>query len=249
VNRHPFLREGRAHVLAHRGASAAHPPGNTVAAFQHALDVGADHLETDVQATGDGVVVVFHDDRLDEVTTGTGRIADHRWSELEPVRYVVDGRPTDQGLVTLDDALSRFPRAYLNVDVKTDDTVAPAVRVLQGHDARRRVCVAAFDDKRVRRLRRDLGAGWCTALARWEIVVARIASWLRLRVPVGGDVAQVPRRHSTGVSIVDRRFVDACHRSGIAVHVWTIDDPATARELFDLGVDGVITDRPDRFVD
>ena len=75
-----------------------------------------------------------------------------------------------------------------------------------------------------------------------------MASWTRLPVPLRCDVVQVPLR-AKGVTVVDRRFVDWCHRAGIAVHVWTVDDPDEAQRLHDLGVDALITDHPERFID
>lgn len=243
--RHPFLVEGRADVLAHRGASALHPPGNTERAFAAALEMGFDHLETDVQVTSDGVVVVFHDERLDDATTATGAVADHTWAELRTVRTTVDGQATEDGLVRLDELLDRFPTAFFNIDIKTDATIEPATRTLVRADARRRVCVAAFGWRRLRAVRRVLRPGWCSAMAKPEIAITRIAAWLRLPVPRLADVVQLPTTYR-GRTIVDRRFVDACHRSGVAVHVWTVNDADEADRLRALGVDAVISDRPDR---
>jgi glycerophosphoryl diester phosphodiesterase len=229
-------------VLAHRGASAASPPGNHRTAFAVALDAGIDHLETDVQASADGEIVIFHDDRLDGITTGSGRIADHPWSTIEQFRYVAGNRTTDHALMRLDDAMSNWPEAFWNIDVKTDDAVEATVDILQRHRARERVCVAAFGWRRLRRLRRLLGDGWCTAFSQAEIALVRAATWLRLPVPTPGDVLQVPTS-ARGITIVDRAFVERCHRRGVAVHVWTVNDPDDARRLRALGVDAVITDR------
>jgi len=241
---HPFLRSGRSDVLGHRGASHDRPPGNTMAAFRRLVEVGADHIETDVQASADGKVVIFHDETLDDTTTGTGRIGEHSWERLSTLRYCVDGVPTDDGLVLLDDALAEFPGCCFNIDVKTDATVGPAVEVLRAHDASARVCVAAFGWRRQRRLRRALGSGWCTAFSKIEIVTVRVSAWLRLPVPAWGDVVQLPPSKN-GVSVVDARLVDACHRRDVAVHVWTINDPVEMARLRALGVDAIITDRPD----
>jgi glycerophosphoryl diester phosphodiesterase len=245
---HPYLSSGRADVLAHRGASGECPPGNTWAAFERAVDVGVDHIETDVQISADGVIVVYHDDRLDATTTGRGTIGEHGWDHLGSLRYRADGQPTEQGLVRLDELLVRWPQVAFNIDVKVDDAVTAVVDLLRRIDAGDRVCVASFGWRRIRRLRSALGDGWCTAAARGEIVVARVASWTRVPVALRCDVLQVPPR-AKGVTVVDRRFVDWCHRAGIAVHVWTVDDPDEAQRLCDLGVDALITDHPERFVE
>lgn len=210
--------------------------------------MGCDHLETDVQCTSDGEVVIFHNDRLDDLTTGSGTIAEHAWDHLAALRYVVDGRVTDDGLARLDTVVSSFPDARFNIDAKTDDVVEPLIALLRRHDLRERVCVAAFGWRRLRRLRRILGGGWCTAMSKPEIIGTRLAAWLRLPVPRTGDVAQLPRQVSgvgVTVTIIDRRLVEACHRAGIAVHCWTVNDPDAVSALLDLGVDAVITDRPD----
>lgn len=240
---HPFLTRGRADLLAHRGASADRPPGNSLAAFRRALDVGGDHIETDVQLSADGEVVIFHDPTFDEATTGTGRIADHPWSRLAELRYRVDGRTTDDGLVRLDDALTAFPDACFNIDVKRDAAVEPTVDILRAADARERVCIAAFGWRRLRRLRRALGDEWCSACSQPEIAVTRLLSWLRLPTPRWGDAIQVPERKGR-IRIVDERFVRTCHRARMQVHVWTVDDLDTARRLRALEIDAVITDDP-----
>jgi glycerophosphoryl diester phosphodiesterase len=150
--------------------------------------------------------------------------------------------------VRLDELLVRWPQVAFNIDVKVDDAVTAVVDLLHRIDAGDRVCVASFGWRRIRRLRSALGDGWCTAAARGEIVVARVASWTRVPVALRCDVLQVPPR-AKGVTVVDRRFVDWCHRAGIAVHVWTVDDPDEAQRLCDLGVDALITDHPERFVE
>lgn len=243
VTVHRFLTSGRPDVMGHRGASEAAPPGNHLAAFRAAVDAGCDHLETDVQLSSDGEVVIFHDPRLDDVTTGSGEIADHTWAELAELRYVVDGRTTEHGLVRLADALDQLPDAYFNIDVKRDAAVEPTVEILRSRGARDRVCVAAFGWRRLRRLRRLLGAGWCTACSRPEIVVLRALSRLRAPLPRFGDAVQVPEQQR-GITVVDRRFVEACHARDVQVHVWTVNEREQAERLAALGVDAIISDRP-----
>lgn len=241
---HPYLVDGNPKVLAHRGASARHPPGNTFEAFDAALAAGADHIETDVHATSDGAVVVFHDDVLDDATTCEGTIAQYTWRELSSCRYFVDGQMTETGLVLLGDVLERYPDAYFNIDAKTDDVVEPLAELLHARDMRDRVCVASFGLRRLRRLRRSLGPGWCSALSQPEIVTIRVLSWLRIPLPRLGDAVQLPRTFK-GITATDRRLVNACHDAEIAVHVWTVDDEQEMRRLFEMGCDAVITNRPD----
>ena len=93
------------------------------------------------------------------------------------------------------------------------------------------------------RLREALGPGVCTACGPREVAALRAGSWIGRTRQTGALAAQVPVRQGP-VTIIDRRFVDCAHRSGLQVHAWTIDDPAEMHRLLDLGVDGIMTDRP-----
>jgi glycerophosphoryl diester phosphodiesterase len=120
------------------------------------------------------------------------------------------------------------------------------VAALHRHNALHRVCVGSFSDARLARVRAAAGPALATSLGPRQVARLRLASLTgrRLRWAPGVVAAQVPIRHK-GLRIVDRRFVAAAHRSGLHVHVWTIDDPTTMTALLDLGVDGIMTDRID----
>ncbi|MEJ7844970.1 MAG: glycerophosphodiester phosphodiesterase [Acidimicrobiales bacterium] len=222
--------------FAHRGG-AGEVPENTLPAFEHAVGLGYRYLETDVHATADGVLVAFHDDRLDRVTDRTGLIADLPWSTVREAR--VDGR---EPIPLLEDLLGAFPGARLNIDAKSDASVEGLVDVLRRADAVDRVCVAAFDDGRIGRLVAAL-PGVCESMGPRQL--ARLMG-AAAGLPVGkftGQCAQVPVRRGP-VTIVTPRFVAAAHARGIHVHVWTIDDADEMHRLLDVGVDGIMTDRP-----
>ena len=234
---HPFLDHPGPVAFAHRGGASTHPE-NTLAAFASAVGLGYRYLETDVHATADGVLVAFHDGRLDRVTDGSGAIADLPWAEVRQAR--VDGR---EPIPTLDELLDSFPQARLNLDPKDDRAVEPLVRALQRHAALDRVCVGSFSDERLRRLRADL-AGLCTALGPREVARLRLGGPLGTVRPFAGHAAQVPPTIG-GVPLVTAKFVSRAHSAGLHVHVWTIDDPVEMHRLLDLGVDGLMTDRPE----
>ena len=227
--------------FAHRGGASEHPE-NTMAAFESAVAMGYRYLETDVHATADGVVVAFHDHVLDRVTDRTGRIADLPWSAVNRAR--VGGRD-DQGVPRLEDVLGTWSQVRVNIDAKSDAAVAPLIEVLRHTEAFDRVCVAAFSDRRLARFRRLTGGQVCTSMGPGEIARLRLASWggVNGAGPIGGACAQVPVRYGR-VRVVDGRFLAAAHRAGLPVHVWTIDDPVEMNLLLDLGVDGIMTDRP-----
>jgi glycerophosphoryl diester phosphodiesterase len=218
---------------------------NTWKAFAHARSLGYRYLETDVHATADGVAVTIHDPLLYRVTDRPGAVREMTWRELSTVR-LRDGEPIPR----LDELLQAWPEVRWNLDAKHDTAVDPLIDTLRRTDAIDRVCVTAFSDRRLTRARRALGPGLCTALGPAALASLRFASLLPpaaatpVIVPLGRfGAAQVPLRHGW-LPLVDARFVQTAHRVGLHVHVWTIDDEVTMSRLLELGVDGVMTDRP-----
>jgi glycerophosphoryl diester phosphodiesterase len=230
---HPFLHGAHPLALAHRGG-AAESAENSPLAFQHAVDLGYRWIETDVRATIDGHAVVFHDATMDRTTDAAGALSALPLAEVRSAR-LTDG----QAPITLAEALDRWPEVRFNVDVKSDDTVAPFLRAVSDADAWDRVCAAAFSTARLTRLRGLAGPRLATSMGPSE--VTRLALGAPDHSPA--CAAQVPHR-ARGVPLVTRRFVQRAHRRGVQVHVWTINDPAEMEALLDLGVDGLITDRP-----
>lgn len=224
-------------AFAHRGG-ACDAPENTMPAFEHAIGLGYRYLETDVHVTADGVLLAFHDDTLDRVTDRAGRIDQLRWSEVRRAR--VDGR---EPIPRFDELLAAWPSVRVNVDPKHDGAVPALVEALQRTGAVERVCIGAFSDRRLARMRALVGPGLCTSLGPRGIARLRAASCGLPGGALAAACVQVPVRHGR-VLIVDRRFVQAAHRRGLPVHVWTIDDRAEMQRLLDLGVDGIMTDRP-----
>jgi glycerophosphoryl diester phosphodiesterase len=242
---HPYLAHPGPLPIAHRGGTEV-APENSVAAFRAALEVGFGHLETDVHLTGDGVLVAFHDEQLDRATDGTGTVADLPWSTVRQAR--IGG---SEPIPTLDELLEEFPDARFNIDPKSDHVVVALVAALRRHDALDRVCLGAFSDDRLRRLRSLLGPGLCSAAGPREVAGLIRASKLG-RAGAGSarsardrdfDCVQVPVRHLR-VEIVTADFVRTAHQQGVDVHVWTIDEADEMHRLLDLGVDGIMTDRP-----
>ncbi|MEI2698904.1 MAG: glycerophosphodiester phosphodiesterase [Microthrixaceae bacterium] len=237
---HPFLRRSTPLAVAHRGGTEA-APENSVAAFSAAVSVGFTHLETDVHLSADGVLVAFHDDVLDRVTDGSGAISEMTWDQIGSVRI-----GAAEPIPRLEELLEAFPDAWFNVDPKADDSVVALVRVLRQQRAVERVCIGAFSDRRLRRMRELAGASLCTSAGPREIAALTAAARLgRGAGLLGGayQCVQVPVRHK-GVEIVTPAFISAAHDSGKPVHVWTIDDPTEMHRLLDMGVDGIMTDRP-----
>ena len=232
-------------VVAHRGG-AGECPENTAEAFLTMVERGFRYLETDARATLDGVAVLSHDATLDRTVGVGGKVRGYTWRELARVR----GREGRPAAMRVDEAFEKYPDAVFNIDAKSDDVAAPLARAIREAGAQRRVCVASFSERRLRRLRGELPG---TASSLGIGAIARIVAASRARKGAvrrrllkglpEAQVAQVPLSFR-GVPVLTERFVASAHEAGIAVHAWTIDDVDVAARLLDMGVDGIITDVP-----
>jgi glycerophosphoryl diester phosphodiesterase len=246
--RFPFLDHPGPIPFAHRGGSAE-APENSMAAFARAIELGYSYVETDTQLSKDGVLVVMHDDTLDRTTDRTGKLADLTWAEISQARLRnPDGTISDEHPPRLEQVFTTFPEAMINVDAKVDRAVQPLVDLVRAQGALDRTCLGSFSDGRTANMRQQLGPSTCTVCGPIDVIKIRLG-WLgRLLGSVKGACAQVPlRQHLIGpisVPVLDRAFLRRAHRRGIPVQVWTIDDADKMRELLDLGVDGIMTDRP-----
>lgn len=260
----PWL-ERRVFHWAHQGG-AREGPSNTLHAMRGAIEAGAHGLEVDVHVTKDGHIVVAHDDELGRMTGADGRIststlqhlrtldAAHQWV---PGRVAVEGAPDEEytlrnrgrepvdpdlRIPTLQEVLDTFPGVPLNLEIKRLRVAWPLARFLRRTNR---------DDVIVTSIRplalwafRLRGRTVPFAPGPVGLAVVWLASRARIPVPIRGGVAiQVPLRLK-GRTITDKRLVAAAHRAGLAVHVWTLDDPADIRQALDLDVDGIMTDRP-----
>lgn len=237
-----FLDGPAPRAFAHRGWHTQDLTGceNSVVAFRRAVQEGYRYLETDVHVTADGVLIAFHDVLLDRVTDAKGYVADLTFDEVRRAR--IGGR---ERIPTMAELLAACPTARFNIDPKTDAAVGPLLDLLHSADAMDRVCVGAFSDSRLASLRGAAGARLATSLGPRQVLALAARAALRLRGRVVGSVAaQVPIAYGR-FPVVTPRFIQTCHQAGLEVHVWTIDDPCQMRRLLDLGVDGIMTDRPD----
>lgn len=236
-------------ALAHRGGSLLEANlgrENTLAAFRNAVELGCDHLETDVHATRDGALVAFHDDSLDRVSDRSGRIAELTLAQVRRAR--VGGEPVP----TLDELLEDLPQTFVNIDIKAPGAVEPLVRVLRRHGAERRVCVGSFSTRRLWRFRRLAGPGVATAVGPLGVGWSALTRVGARALPPVGLAFQMPSHvEVTGrrVELVTEAFVASAHAAGRAVHVWTVNDPTEMAHLMDLGVDGIVTDAIDVLLD
>jgi glycerophosphoryl diester phosphodiesterase len=235
--KYPFLECDGVLAFAHRGG-AREAPENTMRAFAYAVGLGYRYLETDAYATRDGILVSFHDDRLDRVTDAKGKVEALSWDEIRKAR-IAGSEP----IPLLEDLLACWPDIRVNIDPKHDAAVAPLVALIKRMGVEDRVCIGSFSGRRIRQIQDAFDGRVCTSLGPAGVMRLKSTSaGVPLRRFAEG-CAQVPVK-AGAVTIVTRRFVEAAERRGLQVHVWTIDEEAEMRRLIDLGVHGLMTDRP-----
>jgi glycerophosphoryl diester phosphodiesterase len=238
--RFAFLDGATPLAMAHRGGAIEHLE-NSMPAFEACVALGYRYLETDVRATADGVLVAFHDPSLERTTDRSGRIEQLPWSEVAEAR--IGGR---EPLVRLEDLLGAWPDVRFNLDIKAAGVLAPLVRLVRRMKVADRLCLASFSDARVAAARRLFGPTVCTSLGPRGVAALRLSSYSPRAaglVRMNAGCAQVPLQLG-GRALVDERFVTAAHDRGLQVHVWTVDTEDEVTRLLDLGVDGIMTDRP-----
>ena len=257
----PFMRHDRPLFFAHRGGALLRPE-NTLLAFEHGLSFGADALELDIQQTRDGELVVIHDPTVDRTTNGNGAVASFTLDELRHFdagyTFSRDGGATfpyrGQGVTvsTLREVFERFPDVRINIDLKesTPDREERLWALIQEFEAEDRICAGCFDHAALVRFRRVTEGQVATSASPREVrsfllaALSHAISWLRPAY----DALQVPTTYGA-IRIVSRTTVEAAHRLGIQTHVWTVDERVHMEALLALGVDGLMTDRPDILAD
>lgn len=220
-------------------------------AFGHAHESGLRWLETDLHLSSDGHVMCIHDDTVDRTTDGTGVIAEFSAAELEALdaahRFEIDGdhpyRSQGHGVPTLEDVANEFDDCRLVVDLKEDGLARPLWELIRRLDIAERIIVGSFSDRRLAEFREVCGGAVATSAGPRAVARALAAAAVKTP-PLLADALQVPVS-ARGVPIVTARSVERFHEAGYQVHVWTVNSSKQMHRLLDLGVDGIITDRPD----
>lgn len=245
-------------VIAHRGG-AGERPENTLLAFENAIAVGADILELDVRSSADNVLVVHHDADVERTTNGSGLVHDLTLAELQALdaayHWSDDGTETPyRGLgvkiPTLAQVLGRFSDQRFTIELKQTEPsiVKPLCVLLEQLGATERVLVASFDGDTMRAFRQAC-PDVATSAHQWEVVwftaYAKVGL-VRLYTP-NAQALQVPAQ-SYGLSLSDPDYARAARRRGMRTEIWTINAAEEIAELYAAGVDGVMTDFPERAV-
>jgi glycerophosphoryl diester phosphodiesterase len=258
---HPYYEDAPVPlVIAHQGGDDVRP-GDTLPAFQHAVDIGADVLEMDAHITRDGHIVLMHDERVDRTTNGTGLIEEMTLEELKKLdtafQWTPDGGQTypyrGQGVTvpTLEELFQKFPRMRYVIEIKKSQIPIdkPLCELVRKYGMQNKVMVASFHDEAMANFRATCPEV-ATSASRSEVTAFVLLSKLFwtgfLRSPQFQSL-QVPyeTKESFGIPIMTRWFMEQAHARNVRIEPWTVDDPELMKEHISWGVDGIITDDPE----
>ncbi|MEY4654748.1 MAG: hypothetical protein RL523_147 [Actinomycetota bacterium] len=237
MQNHPYFSGSGIALFAHRGYSP--PSENTFEAIKHAIDFGAEYIETDVRCTRDGHAVLFHDEDLKRLTGSEEKVSSLNLKEFKLLKFVQGGSPT-----TLIEALEQFPKMKFNLDIKDPLAVNPTVRAIESCSAHQRVLISSFSESTRQK---------AIALVSKPVATSASASLVlrvRLRAFFGFGISnllnnvgalQVPAS-MYGIRFDTKRFIRQISKTGTLIHFWTINDEKSIRRLINRGANGIVTD-------
>ena len=246
-------------VMAHRGGAGLWPE-NTMYGFERAVDLGVDMLETEIHSTADNILVLMHDSTVDRTTNGSGPIRAFTLEELKTLdagyNWTSDGGQTfpfrGSGITvpTLEEVFTALPTARINIDIKQEkpSLVEPLCKTIRTFDMKDKVMVASFNSKVLKAFRR-VCPEVTTSAGTGEVAFFFMVNMVFLGAVYrpACQAFQVPE-YSSGIRVLTKRFVETAHGLNLAVHVWTINEVTDMKRLLALGVDGIVTDYPDRLI-
>jgi glycerophosphoryl diester phosphodiesterase len=246
-------------VIAHQGGDGLWP-GDTMFAFEHADELGVDVLEMDVHSTADGALVLMHDDTVDRTTDGSGLISDMTLAQIKELDAGYNWTDDDQtypfrgqGITvpTLDEVFDAFPEQLFNIEIKQAEPsiTEPFCAKIREYELVNQVFVASFDQEALDEFR-QVCPEVATSTGETDGIKLLVPSfvWLETVHSPRAQVVQTPEEYF-GMSVLRQRTVDAAHNRGMEMHAWTINETEDMARLLALGLDGIITDRPDRMLE
>ncbi len=246
-------------VIAHQGGDGIRP-GDTMIAFEHAVQIGADVLEMDAHITRDGKIVLMHDEKVDRTTDGVGLIENMTLEELKQLDAAYQWSNDDektfpyrgQGIQvpTLEELFQKFPDMRYVIEIKlTQNPIdKPLCDLIRKYTMQDRVAIASFHDEAMQRFRATCPEV-ATSASRGEVTKFVLLGKIFLSglITPQYETIQPPYdpEESMNIPIMTKRFIREAHAKNIAVEPWTVDDPGLMKQYIEWGVDGIMTDRPD----
>lgn len=223
-------------AFAHRGGANDFVE-NTLDAFQQSINLGFKYIETDVQATKDDKLVIFHDPDLKRMMNLDEHISSLTYYELK--KYRINGTHKIPSFL---ETVTSWPEIKFNIDPKSDKSAELLIKELKSLDSVDRFCIGSFNSYRLDKIRNAFDQKICTSMATNEAVsfyFYRFFGMNRITAPC----LQLPY-YRKGFKVITPGLVRDAHRFNKKIHAWTIDDPNQINELLDMGIDGIMTDSP-----
>ena len=203
---------------------------NTIEAFQSAVSLGYQYLETDLRETSDGKIITFHDPNLKRITGANITISETKFSDIRMRRV-----PSRETIPTIDELLEEFPDSFFNMDLKVNQIEEKVLKKINSHNALERVCLGSFNSKTIKKIN-SLEPKILTSMGISQVIMYKFFQKKNL-----SKLIQIPT-HWKGIKVITKKFIDRLHNDGLKVHVWTINKEKEMQSLIDLGVDGIMTD-------
>jgi glycerophosphoryl diester phosphodiesterase len=252
-------------VIAHRGGQSL-APANTIVAFQNAVDMGVDAIETDIHITKDGHLVTIHDPTVNNTTDGQGKVAEYTLEELQKLDagYYYRSKSGEHSfrgkgvyIPTLEEVFHSFPNMKFNIEIKYDnpphrikEIVTKLYSLIEEYNMEENILIFSFDQKIIDSFRKYSHGKIAIQGGTKEVEKFMFLHSLFLRnlYKPNADGFQLPLKVE-GYDLSTKKVIDNAHRQGLQVHYWTINDRKTMKELIKKGADGIITDRPDLLIE
>ena len=219
--------------LSHRGNSKKFIE-NSFEAFNSVIQLGYKYIETDLRMTLDNEVIAFHDPDLKRLFNLDLQVKDLTFNEINNLF-----KEQNSSLLTLEDALKKFPEINFNIDLKVSKVIQDSIRVVADLNAFDRVCFASFHSSHTEKVLRHNQK----AIVSMGMKDIALFKFLKLNYK-NIKIIQIPLKWK-GIKVLTRNLIQKAHKSNLLVHVWTINDRKTINNLIDLGVNGIVTDEPE----
>lgn len=246
-------------VIAHRGGAGLWPE-NTLHAFEQALALGVDVIEMDIRSTKDNVLVVLHDKSVERTTDGQGRVGEMTLAELKKLdaayRWSPDGGKSfplrGKGITvpTLKEVLAALPLMRFNIEPKqgAPELAVPLCQLIRESKMSDKVVVGAFGSNVLEEFRQACPEVATSASAsEVSTFLALHKTGLAKSFSPAMKALQVPE-YAAGMHVLSRDFVAAAHERKLEVHAFTVNETEDMRRLLGIGLDGIMTDYPDRLL-
>lgn len=246
-------------VIAHRGGSTY--PENTLPAFEHSAQIGADILEFDIHMTKDGHLVAIHDKTVDRTTDGQGTVDSFTLSELKLLDAgysFIDQEGLfpfrNQGITipTVTEIFEQFPNSYMNIEIKAQypDIEQKLWELIQDFNMENKVLIASFNQKTIEQF--NLVSGGKVAISGGKTEVTKFVLFHKFFLGIlyrpKVDVIQIPTEQSI-FNLVDRKLIRGANKLNMQLHYWTVNEPEEMEKLLLQGADGIITDKPEVLIE